>query len=50
MPSANARQEPPEAAPSEQDTPEPEGIPAEELEAKMLSVRKALARFDDVKV
>lgn len=37
-------------APSEQDKIEPEGIPAEELEAKLLSVRKALERFDAVKV
>lgn len=37
-------------APSEQDKLEPEGVPAEELEAKLLSVRKALERFDDVKV
>lgn len=50
VPSASARQESAVVAPGEQATPEPEGIPAEELEAKLLSVRKALERFDDVKV
>lgn len=38
------------AAPIKPDEQEPEGIPVEELEAKMLSVRKALERFDAVKV
>lgn len=50
MPSASAPQESTVVAPSEQDNLEPEGIPAEELEAKLLSVRRALERFDDVKV
>lgn len=38
------------AAPSKPEEQEPEGIPVEELEAKMLSVQKALERFDAVKV
>lgn len=50
VPPASARRESTVVAPSEQDKLEPEGIPAEELEAKLLSVRKALERFDDVKV
>lgn len=50
VPSASVRQESTVVTPSEQDTLEPEGIPAKELEAKLLSVRKALERFDDVKV
>eukprot|EP00752_Nemacystus_decipiens_P011875 g10531.t2 len=49
VPSASARQQSTVAAPREQDTLEREGVPAEELEAKLLSVRKALERFDDVK-
>lgn len=35
--------------PSEQEEEEDE-IPVEELEAKLLSVKRALERFDDVKV
>lgn len=38
------------AASSKEDESEPEGIPVEELEAKMLSVQEALKRFDAVKV
>ncbi|CAM9276851.1 unnamed protein product [Ectocarpus sp. 12 AP-2014] len=37
------------AATSEEEKQEPEGIPIDELEAKMSSVRKALERFDTVK-
>lgn len=50
VPSASARRESTVVSPSKQDAQEPEGIPVEELEAKLLSVRKALERFDDVKV
>lgn len=38
------------AATSVEEKQEPEGIPIDELEAKMSSVRKALERFDTVKV
>lgn len=49
MPSASAGTKS-TATPSNQDEQEPGGIPVEELEAKMLSVKKALERFDSVKV
>lgn len=47
---ASENQEMKAAAPSKAEEQEPEGIPVEELEAKMLSVQKALERFDAVKV
>ena len=46
-----SRRESPVVAPTEQEEQEQEEeIPVEELEAKLLSVKRALERFDDVKV